>query len=141
MAPATRTRQLSRPLGVTLLALWEVISGIQLLLMGLVLWGASSDAERGAVSSMLFLLGLVFLLMAVSYFFWARGYLRGYERARRRGRSCAVLVIILAIGAIILLGSAVRLLMDSPFWTIISNLAIVLYLGRPGVKAFFSSRS
>ncbi len=87
----------TRPFGVTLLAVWEVISGVQLLLTGLVLIGISSDQDPGSVKSLLFVLGLALALLAVSYFLWARGYLRGYESARRRGRLAATAVIILAI--------------------------------------------
>ena len=130
-----------RPIGVTLLAVWEVLSGLQLLVTGLVLWALSSDREKGGVRTLLFLLGILFVILAFSYFLWARGYLKGYEWARRRGRFAAVLVIVLAVMAIFLLGNAVRIFFDSPAWTIIANIVIAVYLGRPKVKAYFGSRS
>ncbi len=135
------SRQFPRPVGVTLLAVWEVLSGIQLLVTGLVLWGLSSGREQEAVKSLLFLLGIIFILLAFSYFLWARGYIRGYEWARRRGRFAAILVIFLAIFAVILLGNAARVFFDAPFWTILANMVIAIYLGRPKVKAYFSSRT
>ncbi len=135
MAPRIRRR----PVGVTLLAIWEVLSALQLLVTGLVLWELSSEKTAGPVKSLLFILGSLFMFLAVSYLLWARGYLKGYEWARRRGRFAATLVIVLAIFAMLLLGNAVRVFFDTPLWTIIANLVIVIYLGRPKVRAYFRS--
>ena len=51
----------------------------------------------------------------------------------------AVFAILLAIAGVIILPA--KLVPESPVWTVFFNVVIILYLGRPHVKAFFASRS
>lgn len=129
---------MGRPLGVTLLAIIAIVAGLQSLGVGLALVSFSSTLEE-TVSGLVSLIGLAFLIIGLSYLLLARGYVKGYERARRKGRMIAVFAILLAIAGIIILPP--KLAPDSPVWTIFFNVVIILYLGRPRVKAFFASRS
>ncbi|MGQ9587358.1 MAG: hypothetical protein ACUVT7_03115 [Thermoplasmata archaeon] len=88
-------------------------------------------------STLFFSVGLVLLILGMSALWLSRGYYRGYESARRRGRTVAVLGI-----AVSLLGSMFlpdKLAPSSPGWTILLNAVVFVYLGRPRVKAFFSA--
>lgn len=49
------------------------------------------------------LIGIVFLVLAVLSFQLARGYLRGNERARVRGRKVAVLAMLFAVISLVLM--------------------------------------
>jgi hypothetical protein len=127
-----------RPLGVTVLAIIAIFAGVQSIGTGLVLVSLSSTLEK-SISDIISLIGIGFLVIGLSYLLLARGYVRGREKTRRKGRAIAVLAILLAVlGASIL---PAGLAPESPVWTVFLNVVIVLYLGRPRVKAFFASRS
>jgi len=106
-----------RPLGVTILAIIAIVAGIQSLGTGLALVSFSTTLEK-SISGIVSIIGLGFLIVGLSHLLLARGYIKGRERARRKGRMIAVFAILLAIAGV-----------------------IILYLGRPRVKAFFASRS
>jgi hypothetical protein len=127
-----------RPLGVTVLAIIAVLAGIQSLGTGLALVSFSSTLEK-SISGTVSLIGLGFMLVGLLYLLLARGYVKGRERARRKGRTIAVFAILLAIAGVMILPA--KLAAESPVWTVFFNVVIVLYLGRPHVKAFFGSRS
>lgn len=89
-------------------------------------------------SGLLFLLAIIYFVLGLSSLLLARGYVKGREWARHRGRMLAALAVAFAIlGAMILPN---RLDPGSPVWTIIFNSAVIIYLGRPKVKAFFGRR-
>jgi hypothetical protein len=81
------------------------------------------------------LIGIVFLVLAVLSFQLARGYLRGNERARVRGRKVAVLAMLFAVISLVLMPA--RADPGAPIWTILFNVFILAYLGRRRVRAFF----
>jgi len=150
----TAKRKPSRPLGVTLLALLQILTGIQLILSALVSFAISSwaatpegQAEIAELSVRLaenasliwFLLALVYLALGIAALLLSRGYLNGREWARRKGRVVAAFAILFAlIGAIIL---PVRVGPDSPFWTIVFNVIVIMYLGSSKVRAYFRAHS
>jgi hypothetical protein len=127
-----------RPLGVTILAIIAILAGIQSLGTGLALVSFSSTLEK-SISGIISLIGFGFLFVGLSYLLLARGYVKGREKARRKGRMIAAFAIILAIAGVIILPA--KLAAESPVWTIFFNIVIILYLGRPRVRAFFASRS
>jgi hypothetical protein len=127
-----------RPLGVTILAIIAILAGIQSLGTGLALISFSSTLEK-SISGIISLIGFGFLFVGLSYLLLARGYVKGREKARRKGRMIAAFAIILAIAGVIILPA--KLAAESPVWTIFFNIVIILYLGRPRVRAFFASRS
>jgi hypothetical protein len=133
-----RNRPVKRPLGVTILAVIAVVAGIQSLGTGLVLVSLSSTLEK-SISGIVSLIGLGFLIVGLSYLLLARGYVKGRERSRRKGRMIAGFAIFLAIAGVMILPA--KLAPESPVWTVFFNVVIILYLGRPRVKAFFASRS
>jgi hypothetical protein len=133
-----RNRPVKRPLGVTILAIIAVVAGIQSLGTGLVLVSLSSTLEK-SISGIVSLIGLGFLIVGLSYLLLARGYVKGRERSRRKGRMIAGFAIFLAIAGVMILPA--KLAPESPVWTVFFNVVIILYLGRPRVKAFFASRS
>ncbi len=129
---------MGRPLGVTILAIIAILAGIQSLGTGLALVSFSSTLEK-SISGIISLIGFGFLFVGLSYLLLARGYVKGREKARRKGRMIAAFAIILAIAGVIILPA--KLAAESPVWTIFFNIVIILYLGRPRVRAFFASRS
>ncbi len=129
---------MGRPLGVTILAIIAIVAGIQSLGTGIALVSFSSTLEK-SISGIVSLIGLGFLIVGLSYLLLARGYVKGRERARRKGRMIAVFAILLAIAGVIILPA--KLVPESPVWTVFFNVVIILYLGRPRVKAFFASMS
>jgi len=129
---------MGRPLGVTVLAIIAIVAGIQSLGTGLALVSFSSTLEK-SISGIVSLIGLGFLIIGLSYLLLARGYVKGRERARRKGRMIAVFAILLAIAGVMILPEMFGA--ESPVWTVFFNVVIILYLGRPHVKAFFASRS
>jgi hypothetical protein len=133
-----RNRPVKRPLGVTILAIIAIVAGIQSLGTGLVLVSLSSTLEK-SISGIVSLIGLGFLIVGLSYLLLARGYVKGRERSRRKGRMIAGFAIFLAIAGVMILPA--KLAPESPVWTVFFNVVIILYLGRPRVKAFFASRS
>lgn len=138
MTGSQQNRPVGRPLGVTILAVIAIVAGIQSLGTGLALVSLSSTLAK-SISGIVSLIGLGFLIVGLSYLLLARGYVKGRERARRKGRMIAVFAIILAIAGVIILPA--KLAPGSPVWTVFFNVVIILYLGRPRVKAFFASRS
>jgi MFS family permease len=140
-----------RPFGVTVLALLQTVSGIQLLIEGLVFLAlatiATSPEVQDAVSSfadenlarslpaILTIFGLVFLALAILSFHLARGYLNGHEWARRRGRKVAVFAILIAVLSMILMTATAN--PSGPIWTILFNLFILGYLGRKRIRTYF----
>lgn len=151
--PSERRRTPSRPPGITLLAVLQILSGLQLLGGCVFLFVLSSkantpevqDALKGSlwiaekVALISLWLGVVYLMLGVSALWLARGYVRGYGWARRRGRMIAALAVLFAVVAILVLPNRVD--PGSPWWTIIFNAGIIIYLGRPKVLAYFASRS
>jgi drug/metabolite transporter (DMT)-like permease len=129
---------MGRPLGVTVLAIIAIVAGIQSLGTGLALVSFSSTLEK-SISGIVSLIGLGFLIIGLSYLLLARGYVKGRERARKKGRMIAVFAILLAIAGVMILPEMFGT--ESPVWTVFFNVVIILYLGRPRVKSFFASRS
>ena len=127
-------------MGVILLAIWEVLVGTQMVLFGL---GALSYSgtllEGSAARTIVFFISIGSLVVGISALLLARGYVKGYESARRRGRSVAVFAILFAILGIIILPA--RLTPDSPFWTILMNTGIFWYLGSDKVVTYFRAHS
>ena len=136
---------------MVLLAVIQVITGIQLLVSSLIYFAlvswvktpegleALTKAGDWAVESaggVFFLLGALFLVLGVVDLLLARGYVQGREWARHRGRVLAVTAIVFAVLGGIFLPSRVD--PGSPVWTVIFNLIVVLYLGRAKVRRYFS---
>ncbi len=142
----------NRPTGIIILAIIQVLSGIQLLASSLVYfslvsWSRTpegiaelSKAGEWALNNargIFFLLGVVYFALGTGSLLLARGYVKGRERARRKGRVIAVLAILFAfVGGIIL---PARLDPGSPVWTVVFNLIVVFYLGSKKVRRYFSS--
>ena len=138
---------------MNLLAIIQIISGLQLVVSSLIYFALSSWANtpEGAAelaksgdwalkngSGLFFLLGIVYLILGVSSLLLARGYVKGREWARHKGRVVAALAMVFAIVGAILLPR--RLDPGSPFWTIVFNAIVIIYLGSAKVRNFFSSR-
>jgi hypothetical protein len=155
MSTSNRSRP-RRPFGVTILAILQILSGLNALGTSLFFFAVSSLASSASVqqslhsspwvaenaASIFFWLGLIFLVLAIWSLWYARGYVKGHEGARRHGRRLAILTIIFAVLLIIFLPNLPQKVgLGSPWWMIISNAIVAIYLGRPKVIAFFNSRS
>jgi succinate dehydrogenase/fumarate reductase cytochrome b subunit len=143
-----------RPFGVTVLALLQIVSGFQMLGGALVVLGIAAiatttegqEALEAALSPwlaenaalILAVVGLALLTLAVWSFFLARGYLKGNERARRRGRRVALYAIAFAVLGIMLV--PVRTDPGSPWLTVLFNLTIYLYLNSAKVRMYFKNQ-
>ncbi len=137
-------------MGVVVLALIQVLNGIQLLVSGLWFWAVSSVSETSEVRDALadspawlsenlkgifFFLGLIYIIVSILAFLFARGYVRGYEWARHKGRVLSALLIVYGILGLLILPP--RADPTSPFWTIVVNVVVFVYLGRASVKNYF----
>lgn len=146
-------QRVKRPFGVLVLALVQVLSGIQLL--GGALWALAvaayastpegQDALESAISPwvadnagwILALLGVGLLVLAVFSLLLARGYIKGREAARVRGRKVALFAILFALIGMVLVPN--RADPGAPIWTILFNIIIYIYLNREKVKRYFRS--
>lgn len=145
---------MKRPFGITLLALVQILVGLSMLFSSM--WGFSASAWSGSlegeqqilesgigltpkmVSAITFFLGIVYFVLFLSSVWLARGYLKGLEWARRRGRVIALLGIAFAILAVLVLPR--RIGPDSPGWSVVFNSAVYLYLGSQRARAYFGAR-
>ena len=148
---AKRSKTRKRPFGVTVLAILQTLSGIQLLIQAIKFFFVASIATspegREYLSSFVdenlipslpaifTIIGIIFFAIAILSFHLARGYVNGHEWARRRGRKVAMFAILIAVISMILI--AVRADPGAPVWTILLNIFILAYLSRKRVKKFF----
>lgn len=155
MPSAHQSRLPSRPFGVVFLSIWQFVTGVVSILYALGMLQMSSYAatEEGkqklseifsirfaeAASTLFLFVGIVLLILGLSALWLSRGYYRGYESARRRGRTVAALGIVVAILGSLFLPE--KFAPSSPGWTILLNAVVIVYLGQPRVKAFFSAHS
>jgi amino acid transporter len=136
---------------VTILAIAQTISGIQLLIVALVAFAFAAIVSDSEVQEQLSpvaegvdfdLLALLFVViaivsLAISIFSFAlaRGYAKGRPWAWRRGRKIAIFTILFAVLGLLLMPG--RTDPGAPLWTILLNIFIFLYLGRTKVRAWF----
>lgn len=146
-------QRVKRPFGVLVLALLQVVSGIQLL--GSAIWAlavsayASTDEGQETLEAAISpwvaenagwifgLLGVALLVLAVLSLLLARGYVKGHEAARVRGRKVALYAILFAVLGMVLVPN--RADPGAPVWTILFNLTIYIYLNREKVRRYFRS--
>ena len=136
---------------MTLLAIVQTLSGIQLLIQALIafaiaaivsdpevqdqLSSAAGDIDFDTLALLFAVIGVVVLILAVFSFALARGYAKGRAWAWRRGRKIAILTIIIAVIGLALMPA--RTDPGAPIWTILLNVFIFVYLGRRKVRAWF----
>jgi len=148
---ARRSKTRRRPFGVTVLAILQTVSGIQLLSGAIAFFLAalivatpegreyvSSFVDEDLIPSLppiFAIVGIILLAIAILSFHLARGYVNGHEWARRRGRKVAAFAILIAVISMILI--PVRADPGAPVWTILLNIFILAYLNRKRVKKFF----
>jgi predicted anti-sigma-YlaC factor YlaD len=85
------------------------------------------------------LLAIAYLILAALAFLLARGYVRGLEWARRRGSIVAFFAIIFAVLSAIVFPN--RADPGSPFWTIIFNVIVIIYLRSENVRRYFKAHT
>jgi hypothetical protein len=131
-----------RPLGVVLLALLQIWHGLWYLLLSLFFLVVSAATASGssAVSGLATLVALAFLVLGFYALWLARGYVKGYEWARRRGIGVALFAIFLVVVEVAIVKLQV-FLPSSPFWTVVGNIIIIWYLRRAATKRYFASRT
>lgn len=129
----------TRPLGITLLAVLHVLKAIFLLLGGIALIALGAFVRRGLfgiprfLTGAVTLVGVVLLVVGLLYLGVARGLWTGKGWAWILSLLMALLGLILSLASLAIggLGAIVVLILDS---------AIVYYLFRPNVRAFFSGQ-
>jgi hypothetical protein len=144
-----------RPIGITFLTIFWIVAGISFLLDFMVYlayssWASSPEGRErlvealsedvaDALTGILLILAIVYLAIGISALLLSRGLFKGYEPARRKARRVAAFAIAFAILGAIILGEVLpeRVYISVSWWSILFNMAVVIYLGRPGVKAFF----
>ncbi len=131
-----------RPLGVILLALLQIWHGLWYIVLSLVFLAVSAATSTlsGAISALATLIALVFFVLGIYALLLARGYVKGYERARRRGIGVALFAIFLVAVEIVITKLQV-FLPDSPFWTVVGNIIIIWYLRRDATRRYFTART
>ena len=140
--------------GIILLAALQILSGLQLLFSAISSFWLATKANTPEIETELIArlplwlshlivpimvtFGLVTFIIGILSLLLARGYLRGFKKARVRGIRIAIIAIIIGIIGVIILPS--RLDVSSPFLTIMFNLAVIVYLHRPKVRSYFGAR-
>lgn len=141
-----------RPLGVTLMAILQILGGLGLLLLSLVMFGLGAlfgtmeifPEIRDLVPQWLIGMGtvafiatgLVLLIIAIFSFVLARGFLKGRAWARVLGIFLAILEIIGVIYTAVNSGN-VSQIANIGFAALIP-IIILLYLMLPNTKAWFT---
>jgi len=148
-----RSSRRKRPIGVTVLALLQVLAGLQslaasLIYFALTSWAKSPEGLAELASSgewvlknasgVFLLLALVYLILGIGSLLLARGYIKGFEWARRKGRLVAAIAIVFAFLGVFLLPNRVD--PGSPFWTIVLNVIVIIYLGSQKVRLYFGAK-
>ena len=113
--------QTHRPLGVTIIAILMILTGIGFLALGTVL--------------LIVLIGFAFIVLAIAYFVMAYGLWKGKKWA------WTISLILAGIGIIVGIASVVNKNGSGAVVQIIINAIIIYYLFRPNVKAFFGKTS
>lgn len=142
-------------MGISLLALLQLLSSLQMLSGAIWFLSISSQAHLPEIQDKLqantsewvaqnaeaifFWIGLGYLILGILAFSMVYGYLKGREWARRRGRSIAKLAILIAVLSIFVFPR--RIDPGSPFFTILFNTCVLLYLNRQNVKQYFKANS
>jgi len=145
----------TRPFGITLLALVQIISGLQFWLLAIASRADTTELQDALgenawiaenVDGVLFWSRIIYVVLGLLAFALAYGYMNGSEWAGRRGTSVATFAIVVAFLTMMLVAIPANL--GSPMWlftvwtlvavcTIIFNIAVIIFLGRPTVKAYF----
>jgi hypothetical protein len=160
-------QKVNRPLGVTIIAILSIISGILLLFggLGLVVAGALFNAASSDVTTnsnslqsigptfgiALLIIGSILLLIGIGYLAMSYGLLKGKGWAR----SITIVLTIISIVIQVISGITNSILAASitnnnnyavygfsgQIIGIIINIVILFYLYRPNVKEFFGKHS
>lgn len=141
-----------RPLGVTIMAILQILGGIGLFLLSLVMFGLAAlfgtmnlfPQVKDAlpqwlinVGTMAFIVaGIVLLIFAIINFLLARGFLKGKRWARIFGIVVAVLEIIGVVVTAVSSGSVAQI--ANIGFAALVPLLILLYLMLPNTKAWFT---
>lgn len=154
--PPIQNRTRSRPIGVTILSVIQFLLGIAYLTsmlwaLAISSWADSAEGQEKLTSALgpslaegipgiFLLIGIVYLVFGISSLLLSRGYFKGRESARHRGRTVALLAIAFVVFCLVF-PVPLKLEPTSPFWTLFVNSCVYIYLGRPRVRAYFGSRS
>jgi hypothetical protein len=145
----------TRPFGITLLALVQTILGLQFWLLAIASRADTTELQDALsenawiaenVDGVLFWSRIIYVVLGLLAFALTYGYLNGSEWAGRRGASVATFAIVVAFLTMMLVAIPANL--GSPMWlftiwtlvavcTIMFNIAVIIFLGRPTVKAYF----
>ncbi len=145
----------TRPFGITLLALFQIISGLQFWLLAIASSADTTELHAALrenawiaenVDGVLFWSRIIYVVLGLLAFALAYGYLNGSDWAGRRGASVATFAIVVAFLTMMLVAIPANL--SSPIWlftiwtlvalcTIMFNMAVIIFLSRPTVKAYF----
>ncbi|MEM0343132.1 MAG: hypothetical protein QXZ19_00650 [Thermoplasmata archaeon] len=97
--------------------------------------GEFESLSPETVAGVTFILGVAYLALSVSAMLLARGYAKGRPKARRRGRTVALIGTGLALLAIAVPSSEVG--PEHPAWSIVFNLTVFFYLGSSNARSYF----
>jgi hypothetical protein len=151
-APYYPAPKRNRPIGVTILAILEILTGLGTLLAALGMFAIAALSTNQEIIDQLgpdvptwlidtapalfAALGAIFLIIAIVSFILAWGFLRGKSWARIIGIVFAVISIGMSIVSAVISFSAVGLV--SLGFSVIIPVIILLYLMTANVKAWFN---
>lgn len=151
-APYYPTPQRHRPLGVTILAILQILGGLGALLISLAFFGlaalfGSADfitQYRDQISQWILdlgttfflVMGIVFLVFAIISFILARGFLKGKRWARTVGIVLAVLEIASVAFTAVASGNVLNIATIG--FSALIPILILLYLMLPNTKTWFT---
>ena len=137
------------------MALVQIISGLQFWILAIASRADTTELQDALnenawiaenVDGVLFWSRIIYVVLGLLAFALAYGYLNGSDWAGRRGTSVATFAIVVAFLTMMLVAIPANL--SSPMWlftiwtfvsvcTITFNIAIIIFLGRPTIKAYF----
>ncbi len=151
-APYYPAPQRHRPLGVTIMAILEILGGLGALVVSLAMFVVAALATSqeiinqlgpdvpqwiiDAAPALFAVLGAVFLIIALVSFLLAWGFLRGKRWARMVGIVFAAISIIMNVATAIISLNAIGL--ATLGFSVIIPVVIILYLMMPSAKAWFT---
>lgn len=144
---------MGRPLGVTILAVLQILMAIGLLIVSLGMFALAALSGAAEIEQQLgtelpewlldvaatffAVLGVVFLIFAIIGFAIAYGFLKGRVWAWGIGIALAIISILLNVIPPLLTGSWELLVDVGTIFSVLIALLIILYLTRPHVRQFF----
>ncbi|MFH0848946.1 MAG: hypothetical protein V1857_05545 [archaeon] len=130
---------MSRPLGVTVVAVLELISGIAVFITGLlfILFAAFVSSILPALFGLVAYVGAILTLLGIASMILGFGLLKGKSWARTFALALSILGLVTSGVTLVLSAGLGALGLAANLPALLVNVLIIYYLTRPHVEAYF----